>query len=47
MKNQKFPENRVRYVQNIKRNYATYNIINAAYNFCHEDDIQVLIDGDD
>ena len=30
MKSQRFPENRVRYVQNIKRNYATYNIIQSA-----------------
>lgn len=25
----------VRIVKNTKRNYATYNIINSAYNFCH------------
>lgn len=27
--------------------YATYNILNAAYNYCHEDDVQMLMDGDD
>lgn len=34
-------------MQNLKRNFATYNIINAAFNYCDEDDIQVLLDGDD
>lgn len=43
----KFPKNRLQFVQNLDRNYATYNIINAAFNFCHEDDIQLLMDGDD
>jgi hypothetical protein len=31
----------------LKRNYATYNIINAAYNYCGLDDVQMLMDGDD
>jgi hypothetical protein len=34
-------------VQNLRRNFATYNIINAAFNFCGEDDVQMLMDGDD
>ncbi len=34
-------------VQNKFRSFATYNILNAAFNYCHENDIQVLIDGDD
>jgi hypothetical protein len=34
-------------VQNKQRNYATYNIINGAFNFCKEDEIQMLLDGDD
>jgi|688.fasta_scaffold786780_1 hypothetical protein len=42
-----FPQSRVSYVQNLKRNFATYNIFNAAYNYCGADDIQVLLDGDD
>lgn len=35
------------FVKNKVRNYATYNIINAAYTYCKEDQIQVMIDGDD
>ena len=42
-----FPKNKVIYIQNLKRNYATYNIINGAYNYCGVDDVQMLIDGDD
>jgi cellulose synthase/poly-beta-1,6-N-acetylglucosamine synthase-like glycosyltransferase len=42
-----FPKDRITYVQNLKRNYATYNIINAAYNYCGIDDVQMLMDGDD
>jgi hypothetical protein len=47
MNSLKFPKNRIKYVQNLKRNYATYNFVNAAFNFCDENDIQMLIDGDD
>lgn len=43
----KFPKSRLQFVQNLQRNFASYNIINAAFNFCHEDDVQMLIDGDD
>jgi|688.fasta_scaffold1308535_1 cellulose synthase/poly-beta-1,6-N-acetylglucosamine synthase-like glycosyltransferase len=42
-----FPNDRITYVQNLKRNYATYNIINAAYNYCGIEDVQMLMDGDD
>lgn len=35
------------YIQNINRTFATYNIINSAFNFCDADDVQVRIDGDD
>lgn len=42
-----FPKNKVFYIQNLKRNYATYNIINGAYNYCGVDDVQMLMDGDD
>ncbi len=35
------------FIQNKQRNYATYNIINAAFNYCQEDDVQMLMDGDD
>lgn len=37
----------MKFVQNLRRNYATFNIINAAYNYCGEDDVQMLMDGDD
>lgn len=42
-----FPPQKVIYVQNLRRNYATYNIINAAFNYCGADDVQMLMDGDD
>lgn len=47
LKGEGFPDRMVVFVQNLRRNYATYNIINAAFNFCNEDDIQVVVDGDD
>ena len=34
MKRIKFPKNRIRYVQNSRRMFATYNIVNAAFKFC-------------
>ncbi len=37
----------VKYVQNLERRFATYNIINAGFNFCDENDVQMLMDGDD
>lgn len=42
-----FPSNKVIFIQNLQRNYATYNIMNAAFNYCNESDIQVVLDGDD
>ena len=47
LKSINFPMDRVTFVQNLQRNYATYNIINAAFNFCGADDVQMLMDGDD
>lgn len=44
---QNFPKDRVTYVKNKERTFATYNIINSAFNFCGEDDVQVRLDGDD
>lgn len=38
---------KITWVQNNKRMFATYNIVNAAFNFCYNHDIQILIDGDD
>lgn len=35
------------FIQSKSRNFATYNIINAAFNYCKQDDIQMLLDGDD
>lgn len=34
-------------VQNLEQKFATYNIINAAFNYCGADDVQMLLDGDD
>ncbi len=42
-----FPKERVTYVRNKVQKRATFNIVNAGYNFCQKDSIQVLIDGDD
>ena len=36
LKKVKFPQNRVKYVQNLRTNSATYNIINAVFTFCDE-----------
>jgi hypothetical protein len=47
MKKINFPKERMHFVKNKKRNFATYNILNAAFNYCQENDIQLLIDGDD
>lgn len=47
MKSINFPRNKITYVQNLRRNFATYNFINAGFNFCKEDDVQMLMDGDD
>lgn len=42
-----FPKDRIVFVHNFKRKFATYNTMNAAYNFCGEDDIAVKYDQDD
>jgi hypothetical protein len=42
-----FPKEKIVFVQNLKRKYASYNTVNAAFNFCGEDDIQVKFDADD
>lgn len=47
MKSINFPQDRIKYIQNKARKFATYNIINAGFNYCHEDDVQMLMDGDD
>lgn len=38
---------KVTIVQNLEQKFATYNIINAAFNYCGADDVQMLLDGDD
>lgn len=42
-----FPRERITYVANLERKYATYNIVHAAHSYCKTDDIQLLLDGDD
>lgn len=42
-----FPKDRLKFVENKKRKFALYNIINSAYNLCDEDDVQIRMDGDD
>lgn len=34
-------------MRNRNRKYANYNILNAAFNWCGDEDVQVVIDGDD
>lgn len=43
----KFPNDRIMYVKNKNRKFATYNIINTAFKFCGLDEIQIILDGDD
>lgn len=43
----KFPSNRINFIRTLKKKYATYNILNAAFNYCKKDSILVLVDGDD
>jgi glycosyltransferase involved in cell wall biosynthesis len=47
LKKANFPQERVTYVQNLRNNFAYYNCLNDAYNFCGEDDVQLILDGDD
>ena len=42
-----FPAERVTLVRNLEKKFATYNIVHAAFEYCREDSIQVLLDGDD
>lgn len=37
MKDKNFPDDRVVYIENLERNFATYNIINSALNYCDND----------
>lgn len=39
--------NRIVFIKNKYRKFATFNILNAAFNYCNTDDIQILVDGDD
>lgn len=34
-------------IKNPHKMYATYNLQNAAHNYCHEQDIYLILDGDD
>lgn len=34
-------------IRNHKKMYATYNLQNAAHNYCHPKDIFLILDGDD
>lgn len=46
-RNSGFPKNRLTLVKNKQRNFATYNMLNIAFNFCGEDDVFVRLDSDD
>ena len=47
MKKINFPEDRIKYIYNREKMYATANIKNAAQNYCKREQIFVLLDGDD
>ena len=47
MKSASFPQERIAYVQNLERKFATYNFIHGAFSYCRDGDIQMLLDGDD
>lgn len=42
-----FPHLKVHYIRNLRQKFATYNIINAGFNYCKNDSIQIIVDGDD
>lgn len=33
------------YIRNLNRKYAKFNILNAGFNYCSKDSIQILVDG--
>ena len=35
------------FVRNRKQMFTTHNFLNAAFNYCDDDEVQLLIDGDD
>ena len=47
MKEKQFPSDRITFVKDFQRKYQAYNIVHAAYSYCHKDDIQIYIDGKD
>lgn len=42
-----YDENKISYVRNEEKMYATFNIKNAGDNYCKTGEVLVLIDGDD
>ena len=42
-----FPRHRVNYVQNLKQMFASYNLVHAGQSYCRDEDIQIMLDGDD
>ena len=43
----KFPKDRASLIHNNKQRYATFNILNAGFNHCMQNSIEVIVDGDD
>lgn len=39
--------NKISFIKNKVHKFATFNMVNAAFNYCQEDSIQVILDGDD
>ena len=39
--------NRTDFIKNTERKFATFNLRNAAYNYCKPKDVFVIVDGDD
>ena len=42
-----FDLSRIAFIRNEEKRYATYNLRMAAYDYCHEKEVMVIVDGDD
>ena len=44
---QKFDPKRIVFIRNEEKRFATYNLRLAAYDYCHSQEVFVIVDGDD
>ena len=47
VKDRNFPDSKIQYIKNMETKYPAYNILMAAYEYCQEDEIQVIVEGND